>query len=643
MPSRFSLRHLLTAGGLTLLSVGCSDKSPVEPSPLPSSPAELPLVELVVSDPFASGASSAAAQTGFAGASVASDEGEVTYVSLPPGSVPRAISITIRNVTSGASPTPPSPFLNGGFDPIRVVAREGDELEIAITRAGVAPTVNRMRVPRRSPPRVVRTSPPRGMNDVPLNSRVVVVLTEPIASSTLTTGTVQLLQGTTLVRGTVRLVEGSLFEAEFVPDQDLAAGTTYRLVVTRGVLDADGDSLETALTTEFTTVTALPTIANERLVFSIIGRAPNHACGIEAQTGFAYCWGDTHAGALGVGDLTNDGSIYDVPALVSGARRFSSISVSSYDTCGIEAITGFAYCWGYNNNGQLGNGTSAIGWVPTLVGSSIRFSRISAGVVVTCGIEAQTSVGYCWGKGGLIGDGTLAQRSVPTVVGRGLVRFSSISASETHVCGIEAGTGFLYCWGSNAGELGDGTTTERLLPTLVGSGRRFSSIDTEYHLTCGIETGTGRGYCWGKNSFGQVGDGTTTDRLVPTLVGNGTLGFSSIDAGGEVACAVEAQTNVGYCWGLNNLGQLGEGTTTDRPLPTMVGGGTPRFSSISATSWYQCGVEALTGLGYCWGGGFECPDACSIIAHSIPTLLPPPRSRGAVLSPGQSSLAGTGQ
>jgi hypothetical protein len=144
------------------------------------------------------------------------------------------------------------------------------------------------------------------------------------------------------------------------------------------------------------------------------------------------------------------------------------------------------------------------------------------------------------------------------------------------------------------------------MPTLVAGGElRFGSISASDRVVCGVEARTGHGYCWGSNERGQLGDGTTTGRLVPTLVGGGTPRFSGIDAGSSMVCGVEAQTGIGYCWGQNRAGTIGDGTTTDRPLPTVVGGGTPRFSSISAggagAGFEACGVEARTGRGYCWG------------------------------------------
>jgi alpha-tubulin suppressor-like RCC1 family protein len=148
---------------------------------------------------------------------------------------------------------------------------------------------------------------------------------------------------------------------------------------------------------------------------------------------------------------------------VIGGLRFASLNASYYQTCGLTT-RGAAYCWGDNNNGQLGDGTT-----------------------------------------------TDSDANGPQPVIGGL-RFASIRPGERHTCGLTS-RGEAYCWGFNSdGQLGDGTTTTSGVngPQPVIGGLRFASISAGYELTCGL-TSRGAAYCWGDNDYGQLGDGTTTD------------------------------------------------------------------------------------------------------------------------------------
>lgn len=408
------------------------------------------------------------------------------------------------------------------------------------------------------------------------------------------------LAGTVPLTATVRGVNG-----DALPGVPVVWSTANPGIATVNALTGIVTGVATGTTTITVTgggatgsITAyVDTPSSVPLAFSTIGGTNNHLCGLEAVSGIAYCWGDGHAGALGIGNRPGG----EVPTPVSGSRGFSMLTVGSYATCGIETLTGLTWCWGHNENGDLGTGNQSTQWEPARVQGGVQFASVSASGSVTCGIEAQTGLGYCWGQGGLVGDGTLEQRSIPTLIGSGL-RFGAISAGGHSACGIEAQTGRAFCWGENSeGILGDGTRSDRLAPTPVDAGgRTFSSISVG-RVTCAIEAGTGLGYCWGPNNYGQIGDGTTIDRLVPTLVGGGALRFSSISATGDAAaCGIEALTGHAYCWGRNGGQPVGTGTLANRLLPTIVGGGSPRFTSIGATFYGACAVEAGTGLGYCW-------------------------------------------
>jgi alpha-tubulin suppressor-like RCC1 family protein len=362
--------------------------------------------------------------------------------------------------------------------------------------------------------------------------------------------------------------------------------------------------------------------------FTQVSAGASHTCGLGGD-GQGYCWGYNNYGQLGNG-YNGLGANSNVPVLVSqGARNpgviFSSISAGGNHTCAIGS-DGEGYCWGYNVQGQLGNGTSGYGVdsnSPVLVSQGARdpgvtFISISAGSSHTCAIGSDGE-GYCWGSGsnGRLGNGGTAQSTIPVLVSQGArpsgVTFSSISAGIWHTCGIGSdGNG--YCWGRNySGGLGNGGTAQRTTPVLVSQGARpsgvtFSSISVGYSHTCGVGS-NGEGYCWGYNYYGQLGNGNTgTNSNVPVLVSQGVrpanVTFSSISAGNNHTCGVGSDGN-GYCWGRNNSGQLGNGNTgTNSNTPVLVSQGVRpsgvTFTSISAGDYHACGLGS-DGSGYCWG------------------------------------------
>jgi hypothetical protein len=176
---------------------------------------------------------------------------EVAYITLPPLTRPTADIAVIRNPAHEGSIT--VAMRGGGFDPVPLVASPGDVVDVQLFRSGgVNVGALSMLVPSRKAPRVVRANPPRGMRDVPMNKHIVVVFSEPIDPTSLSTSTFTVRRGNSTVAGSVRLIDGSGLTAAFVPNAPLAAGVQYTVGV-NGVRDIQGDALTGTYSQQFTT------------------------------------------------------------------------------------------------------------------------------------------------------------------------------------------------------------------------------------------------------------------------------------------------------------------------------------------------------------------------------------------------------
>jgi alpha-tubulin suppressor-like RCC1 family protein len=288
-----------------------------------------------------------------------------------------------------------------------------------------------------------------------------------------------------------------------------------------------------------------------------------HTCGVTTDYA-AYCWGYNSKGQLGDSTTITRSS----PVRVAGAHRFRQIRTGSQHTCALTTGN-LAFCWGYNIYGQLGAGTTLPRRLTAVrVAGGLTFQHLTGGPYHTCGL-ATSGKSYCWGlnEDGRLGDGTTTNRLSPRAVAGGL-GFRQLSAGGFHTCGVTAESR-AYCWGGNPdGQLGDGTRTGHLTPAAVAGGLLFDNLGaTGNSHACGV-TPDHHAYCWGRNTTGQLGDGTTITRLTPTAVG-GRAGFREVSTGGKDTCGL-TPTDQAFCWGSNNKGQDGDGTTSQQhqlPVP----------------------------------------------------------------------------
>jgi hypothetical protein len=341
-----------------------------------------------------------------------------------------------------------------------------------------------------------------------------------------------------------------------------------------------------------------PDLAASPYLFRSVAAADGYTCGLRGD-GTLLCWG---------------GSYPRTPTRIQGAPRFATISSGRHHSCGITA-DGVAHCWGRNDYGQLGDGTTEgtgmrvtdgeVEVAFTTVGGAHRFATISAGWEHTCGTIGDGTA-YCWGANfeGQLGDGTTEDRLVPTAVSGGHA-FVTVAAGTDHSCAV-TDEGAAYCWGGNGrGELGDGTDTARAVPTRVAGDLPFTAVRAGSFVSCGLAD-SGRVYCWGVGTY--IGSApqdscewqpgfTTPCSKEPAPVA-GDLSARVLAAGDGHTCAV-AEDGIAACWGYNTSGQLGDGTTEYRETPTPVAGSF-RFGALSAGGSHTCGVTP-EGVLYCWG------------------------------------------
>ena len=325
-----------------------------------------------------------------------------------------------------------------------------------------------------------------------------------------------------------------------------------------------------------------------------------HACAVVAG-GQVRCWGSNNFAQLGSGVSTNDPGA--VPPFVSGLTDVTQLAAGAAHTCALRA-TGAVRCWGNNSSGQYAEqaNPNLLRLSPELIPDAFGVTgatQITAGALHVCALVTSGAV-TCWGDNqlGQVGDGTTGLPTLPVSV-ISLSGVVEIAAGKVHTC-ARLGPGTVRCWGSNvSGQLGDGTTTSSPAPVSVGGLTGTVGLAAGSVHTCALlADSTVR--CWGENGSGELGTGTTGGQSSVPVPVAGLTGVSSLSAGTSHACAVVTGGAV-KCWGSNAFGQLGNGSTASSSSPVTVIGITGAVA-VSAGDSSTCAVLA-GGAVMCWGDG----------------------------------------
>lgn len=416
----------------------------------------------------------------------------------------------------------------------------------------------------------------------------------------------------------------------------IAAGVSHTCaLLDDGTVKCWGDNTYGQLGDGSTVASSLPVdVIGLNNVREIDIHLANHACALtNADT--IQCWGANRFGQLGDGSTENRSRPVDVNGLPEG---MGTVATGMNHTCALTAagdvicwgsnyfgqggknpgwapvqvlgletgvhavdvdwdhacaiVDGGVKCWGNNGFGQLGDGTRINRFKPVdVVGVNSGVQAIGLGLRLTC---ALTEVGEvkCWGMNASIN--SLVPEDAPGT----LHRIRGIAVGAGHVC-VLTHNGGVKCWGENrSGQLGDGSTTYRHQPVdVVGLDRGVQAISAGDEHTCALMMDGGV-MCWGNNNAGQLGDGTTDSSSTPVEV-VGLPSIQSIAVGGAHTCAITNESGL-FCWGSNHFGQLGNGSTLDSTAPVMVKGMKRGVQSVAAGSEHTCAVTHL-GRSVCWG------------------------------------------
>lgn len=317
-------------------------------------------------------------------------------------------------------------------------------------------------------------------------------------------------------------------------------------------------------------------------------------------TGCVLCTDDVGCNTVPDGTACGDGMCETGQCTApTDGTALSSVAAGVHNTCAIAA-SGELFCWGDNTRGQVGVGNTDPQPLPVLVDPG-PWSSVAIGQFHVCGLKSDGSL-WCWGGNarGQLGLDMSGDRSTPQQIASPTLEWSAIAAGTKHTCALTADAR-LYCWGRGTeGQLGLGDGLDSRGPAQIDVGSEaLRSVDLGGDHSCAIDARS-KLWCWGENNLGQLGLGDLALRLEPVALDLGE-DVHSVAAGGDHTCALMTSGDV-LCFGRNSDGQLGiDDSDNDHHANPQTLAYSLTLDAVGLGSRHSCGLEG--GALWCWGSG----------------------------------------
>jgi len=351
----------------------------------------------------------------------------------------------------------------------------------------------------------------------------------------------------------------------------------------------------------------------------VISAGGEHSCTIKNVDDKLWCWGNNENGQLGNSSISAPVSS---PRSI-GSDSWQTVVTGDQHSCAIDE-TGTLHCWGKNDSGQVGNGTTIFQETPAAISANTDWRNVSLGTNHSCAIKDDETL-WCWGSNTSFQLGHSPENSKkPSLLSKTnedesieTEQWLASSSGNSHTCAIKDNAS-LWCWGGNTkSQIGqDNTTSFYSEPTALAEGSRWLSIAANGDHSCAIRDDNSL-WCWGSNATGQIGNGSTENALIPTLIASDTA-WDKISLGTDHSCGIKNNGSL-WCWGDNSHSQLGDEETTASHIPKLIS--SEGWSEVSLGNQFSCAINTDNSL-WCWGSNNSNQVGNGLtIDASIPTAI----------------------